>query len=148
MVDTSNQIGQLRQWFFVGSVLLLTLATACSGNARDAINGQYRINESAHLSAAQFESLRPKVKRSVLAFAALLSRSVVYEFGSAACARHINGQRYPFLCEFVRVEKRRVVVFRSEDEMGRPRFLRLTPTDTGVILDDGERQLPLERIDT
>ena len=146
MVDSSNQIGQVRQLLCGLMAITAVLAVGCDRRSPEHIYGQYRINKGAHLAKAGVKDLRPEVRASVTTLASALANSVVYEFQENGCARIVQGQKKPFPCEFVRVEKKNVVVFRSRDERGNTRYLRITPEEDGVTLDTGERDVPLGRI--
>ena len=146
MVDTSNQIRTLKQWFLVVGLLIYMLTTGCSGDPLDEIYGQYRIDETRQFDGTRFDELKPIVQHSVQAIAKQLNETLIYEFTETGCHRVINGQKLQFLCEFVRVEKRKVVVFRSKDDAERTRYLRLTPSESGVTLDNGITSIKLKRI--
>ena len=146
MVDTSNQIKTLKQWFLVLGLLIPFLAIGCSGNPLDDVYGQYRIDETRQFEGMRFQELKPVVRQSVQAIAKQLNDTLVYEFADTGCQRVINGQKIPFICEFVKIEKRKIVVFRSKDESDRTRYLRLTPSESGVTLDNGITSIALRRI--
>jgi hypothetical protein len=146
MADLSNQIEQLRQLLCALTVLVAAFSFGCERRSADHIYGQYRIDKAAHLEEAGVTDLRPQVRASVTKLASALANSVIYEFRKNDCGRIIHGQKTPFPCEFIRVEKKNVVVFRSQDDRGNTRYLRVTPRGSGVTLDTGERDLPLKRI--
>ena len=146
MIDTSNQIELARQWLLALLLGLALLSTGCGKHSAEHIYGRYRIDRNQLLAHEDLQGLPPIVLESVTAMATGLSSSVIYEFLPKGCAKVVNGDREPLKCEFVRVEKRKVVVFRSEDVRGFTRYLRLTPTDTGLTLDTGTEDIPLKRI--
>ena len=144
-MDTSNEIGQARQWLLRSMLLAAILLVGCSKTSPEHIFGEYSIDAYQLLRTGEVDTLAPVVKASATAMAAGLSRSVKYRFSADGCARVVNGISMPLMCDFVRVEKKVVVVYRSQDAMGITRYLRLTPTDTGLILDTGTRDIPLKR---
>lgn len=146
MVDTSNQIRTVKQWFLVLGFMINGLAMGCGGDPLEAVYGKYRIDETHQFDGIRFDELAPIVKQSIGAIARQLNNTLVYEFGPSGCNRIINGRKRPFVCEFLRIEKQEIAVFRSIDDAERTRYLRLTPTKSGVTLDDGITSTTLERI--
>ena len=148
MVDTSNEIELPRQWLLRAFLVAIIIAPGCRSQSADHVYGSFSIDKDKLLEQGKLQDLRPIIRESVVAMATGLSTSVIYEFGAKSCARVVNGNREPLMCEFVRIEKKTVVVFRSQDVHGLTRYLRLTPIEGGLNFDTGTENIPLKRIMT
>lgn len=146
MDDTTNQIDTPKQWFKRFALAFCLVSVSCGGNPREEVYGRYRIDLAHQLANLRYEELKPAVQRTFKRLTTTLAQHATYRFSAEGCAREIGGVEKSFTCEFLRVEKRRTVVYRSVDDAGRTRYLRLTPTERGVRLDNGIFDRELERI--
>ncbi|MEE2788272.1 MAG: hypothetical protein VX589_13095 [Myxococcota bacterium] len=120
----------------------------CQGDLKGEIEGVYRIDMDrirADLSEGRSDV---QAGQWMLTLGTKMLRPVQYGIKDGACWRGVAGARQKLDCRFVRVDKKKVVVFRSEDNVGRIQFLRANRTDTGVDLEIDGRTLPLIRIDS
>ena len=150
MGDTSIQITQatqrLRQISAFCCLMFGAGLTACGSDSPKEIYGDYEL-ETAKLSEDRLlGKMAPQRLQTAVSLAQNMARTTVYSFSPEGCSRTILGHREPYPCTYRRTEKSGTVVFRSQDRLGHTRFIRLSRTDTGVLMDTGQRTVALKRL--
>ena len=126
--------------------LCVVFSVGCGLEEPDDLYGVYQIDSTALEHSSLLSDMDSNERESVLNMAQPMMNSLEYVFGREGCERRILGRSEPLPCELRRVEKSGTVVFRSEDRLGRTRFLRLRPTERGYELDNMTRKIPLKRV--
>ena len=143
---TTNQIDTPKQWFKRLALAFCLVSVSCGGDPREEVYGRYRIDLAHQLEDLRYDELKPPVQQTFKRLTTALAQHAIYRFSADGCAREFGGIEKSFPCDFLKVEKRRTIVYLSVDDAGRTRYLRLTPTERGVRLDNGLFDRELERI--
>ena len=123
------------------------MSAGCNSNSPEAIYGDYVLRVDTVDQDPLLAQMAPHRQAIVETLADSMASTTIYSFGEEGCARTILGHRAPYPCTYRRTEKSGTVVFRSEDRLGHPHFIRLTPTDDGLLMDTGQRTVTLKTYD-
>ena len=121
--------------------------SGCGPSLETAIEGTYRIDTEALSESDTIKRLGDQPQRWTLLLGRSMLSGVQLTINNKNCARHVAGRRIPLDCTFLRVDKKKTVVYRSVDSLGRIQFLRATRTERGVDLEIDGRSVPLLRMD-
>ena len=122
--------------------------TACGPSPEEAVEGIYRVDLSKVKSTEEWGFLDGQPERWSALLSKQMLKGVRYTIRDGACQRGIAGRPKKLDCEFVRVDKKKIVVYRSVDSIGRIQFLRATLTKQGVDLEIDGHIVPLIKEDT
>ena len=134
----------------VRSVLigLLLFNVGCHDDLKAEIEGVYRIDMSRVSAELSADKNMMQAQRWTFKLGQRMLQPVRYGIKDGACWRGVAGARKKLDCRFTRIDKKKVVVYRSEDDVGRMQFLRASRTADGIDLEIDGRILPLLRIPT